>query len=119
MQIHKIALGVTKHLDFNVARALHVPLDQHRIVAKAVARLALAAGQRGRKIVRPVDRAHALAAAAGTGLDQDGVADAVGLALQQRRVLVGTVVTRHQRHASGGHQLFGFGFEPHGANGCR
>ena len=119
MQVDVVALGVAKHLDFNVARALQVLFDQHRIVAKAVARLALAAGQRGGKVLRLVNRTHALATAAGAGLDQHGIADAVGLALQQRRVLVGTVVAGHQRHAGGGHQLLGLSLQAHGANGGR
>ena len=42
VQMHHLAVAVPKHLDFYVARALHVFLDQHRIIAKAVAGFALA-----------------------------------------------------------------------------
>jgi hypothetical protein len=58
-------------------------------------------GQRGGELVGLVDRAHALAAAAGAGLDQHRIADARGLGCSSGRVLVGAVVARHQRHAGG------------------
>jgi hypothetical protein len=45
------------------------------------------------------------------------VADAVGLALQQRRVLVAAVVAGHQRHAGLLHELLGLGFEAHRLDG--
>jgi hypothetical protein len=41
-QVHAVAMRVAKHLDLNVARALHVLFDQHRVVAKAVDGFALA-----------------------------------------------------------------------------
>ena len=43
------------------------------------------------------DDAHALAAAAGAGLDQHRIADRIGLLLQEGRILVVPVVARHQR----------------------
>jgi hypothetical protein len=42
-------------------------------------RLALARGQRGGEILAFLDQTHALAAAAGRGLDQHRIADRVGL----------------------------------------
>jgi len=47
------------------------------------------------------------------GLDEHRVADPVGLALQQRRVLVLALVARHQRHARLGHEALGFGLQAH------
>ena len=117
-QINVIALAVAKDLDLNVARALHVFFNQHGAVAKAAYGLALAAGQGGGKVAGRLDNAHALAATARAGFDQHGVANAVGLALQKRRVLVGAVVAGHQRYASALHQLLGFGLQTHGANGA-
>ena len=118
-QIHVIAQGVAKHLNLDVARALHVFFDQHRVIAKAVDGLAPAGGQRRCKVRRVGHHPHALAAAAGTGLDQHRVTDGVGLALQQSRVLVGAVVAGHQRHPGQPHQALGLGFQPHGQNGGR
>jgi hypothetical protein len=116
-QVHVVALRVAEHLDLDVARALHVLLDQHRVVAEAVDGLALARGERRREVFRLVDRAHALAAAARTGLDEHRVADAVGLALQQLRVLVVAVVAGHQRHAGLFHQLLRLGLQAHRLDG--
>ena len=111
-------MRVAEHLDFDVARALHVFFDQHGIIAKAVGGFALATVQRGDEVFRLVHRAHALAAAARAGLDQHRVADAVGLFLQQRRVLIGAVVARHQRHLCRFHQSFGFGLQTHRVDGA-
>jgi hypothetical protein len=58
-------------------------------------------------------RAHALAAAAGAGLDQHRVADRLGLLLQENGVLVVAVVARRQRHAGSGPSAFlAADFEP-------
>ncbi len=59
------------------------------------------------------DDAHALAAAAGGGLDQHRVADLVRLLLQERRILVLAVVAGHQRHAGLLHQALGGRFVAH------
>jgi hypothetical protein len=112
-QVEALAMAVAEYLDLDVPRPRDVAFDQHRVVAEAVARLALAGGERGLELLGLVDDAHALAAAAGAGLDQHRVADAVGLSLQQRRVLVGTVVAGHQRHAGFLHQLLGLGLQAH------
>jgi hypothetical protein len=61
---------------------------------------------RPRSLAR-IHHAHALAAAAGAGLEQHRVADAVGLAAQQRGVLVLAVIAGHQRHRGLFHQLLG------------
>ena len=116
-QIDIVAVCVAKHLYLDVARALHILLDQHRVVAKTVDGFAFAGRERRCKFCCVVHGAHALAAAPGAGLDQDRVADGVGLALEQRRVLIRPVVTRHQRHTGQTHQPLGFGLEPHGFNG--
>jgi hypothetical protein len=41
-QIDVVALAVAKHLDLDVARALHILLNQHCVVTKAVDGLTLA-----------------------------------------------------------------------------
>ena len=113
-------MGIAKHLDLDMARALHVFFNQHSLVTKTVFGLALAAGQRGVKIFGFFDNAHAFAATACAGFDEHRVADGTGLALQQGRVLVGTVVAGYQGHPGRGHQAFGFCLQPHGVDGrCR
>ena len=113
-QVNIVALGVTKHLDFDMARALHVLFDQHRVIAKAVDGFTLARGQRAGKVLGLVDRAHALATTTRARLDQHRVTDAVGLALQQCFVLIAAVIAGHQRHAGFFHELLGLGLEAHG-----
>ena len=112
-QVDAVPLRVAEDLDLDVARALHVLLDQHRVAAEAVDRLTLATRERSGEVFASLDDAHALAAAARAGLDERGIADAVGLALQQRRVLVGAVVAGHQGHAGLFHQALRFGLQAH------
>ncbi len=81
-QVHIVAQCVTKDLNFNVARALYVLLNQHRIVAKTTGGFTLARGQGSGKVFRLFNRAHAFAAAACAGFDQNGVAYGIGFALQ-------------------------------------
>ena len=118
-KVHVVALGVAKHLDFDVARALHIFFDQHGVVAKAVDGFALARCQRGGKVLGLVHGTHTLATAARTGLDEHRVANAVGLGLKQSAVLVGTVVARHQGHTGLFHELLGLGLEAHVLDGRR
>ena len=115
-QVNVIAMAVTKHLNFNVARALNIFFDQHRVVAKAVFGFPLTRCQRSCKVLRLLDDPHALATAAGTGLDQHRVANLCRFVLQQASVLIGTVITRNQWHTSLFHQLLGGCLEPHGLN---
>ncbi len=117
-QVDHLALAVAEHLDFDVTRAQHIAFDQHMVAAEAVLGLALATGQRGGKVFGLVDAAHALAAAAGAGLDQHRVADARGLAGQQVGAVVVTVVAGHQRHAGGFHQRLGGRLAAHGGDGA-
>ncbi|MNM30557.1 hypothetical protein D3C81_411190 [compost metagenome] len=99
-----------------MARALDILLDQHVVVAERRGRLALAAGQRIDEVLAALDFAHALAAAAGAGLDQHRVADAVGLGAQELRRLLVAVVARRQRHAGLGHQGLGRALVAHRAD---
>jgi hypothetical protein len=115
-QINAIALLVEEHLNLDMPWLLHIALDEHRVIAKAVDGLALARGQRIVKLIGTQHRAHALAPATGTGLDEHRVADASSLALEHSGVLIGAVVAGHERHAGFFHQLFGCRLEPHRAN---
>ena len=50
-QIHAVAVRVAKNLNLDVAWALHILFNQHRIAAKTVARFALATGQGSGKVL--------------------------------------------------------------------
>src|SRR5437879_8435007 len=87
-QIYAVAMAVPEHLDFDVARPQNVFLDEHAIVAEARLRFAATRSQRVGESVRVLNDAHALAAATSRRLDQHGIADAVGFAAKQRRILI-------------------------------
>ena len=106
-QVYDVAKRVGEDLHFDVTRALQVLFDQHLVVAESTPRFALAGGECRGEVCGFFDNAHALAAAAGRGLDQHRVADLAGLLLQQGDVLIVTVIAGHQRHAGLLHQCFG------------
>ncbi len=89
-----MAVAVGEHLELDVPRSQQVLLHQHPVVAEAGRGLALAAGERGGEILVAIDAPHAAAAAAGAGLDEHRVAEAIGGLLQPPRVLVLAVVAR-------------------------
>src|SRR5581483_3410390 len=74
-QVDDVAVLVAQHLDLDVARVLDELLDEDAVVAEA--RLGLRAGEREALLglLRRVGDAHALAAAAGRGLDHHRIAD--------------------------------------------
>jgi hypothetical protein len=103
-QVHGVAVRVAEHLHFDVTRPRQVLLDQHAIVAEAARGLALARRERRREVLRALDHAHALAAAARARLEQHRVADPVGFAMQMGRRLVVAVIAGHERHRRRVHQ---------------
>ena len=84
---------------------------------KALIASRLARRQRGLEVGRRVDDAHALAAAAGAGLDQHRIADRRRpAACRNAGVLVVAVVAGHQRHAGLLHQRLRRRLRAHGAD---
>ena len=98
---------VAEDLYLDVARVDQAFLDQHAGIAKSLVGFSLRARQRLGKLRRRIDAAHAFAAAAGSGFQQHRVTNEIGLALQQRGVLILAVIARHQRHPGGFHQALG------------
>ena len=115
-QMHALAMRVREHLHLDMPRFVQILFQQHPVVAEAGFRLPPRRGQRRGEIRLPFDHAHALAAAAGGRLDQHRVADALGLAGEQRIVLGGAVIAGHQANTGLGHDAFGFGFGAHRTN---
>jgi hypothetical protein len=87
-EVDDVAVAVGEDLHLDVAPLLDVPLHQDRVVAERRRRLAPGRRDGVVEVRRLVDDAHALAAAAGRGLHEDGE-DHVG-----RRA----VGSRHDRH---------------------
>jgi hypothetical protein len=108
---------VAEHLDLDVARPDDRALEVHGVVAERAAGLALGAVERGGELGRALHQAHALAAAAGRGLDHHREADLVGRSQRGRSVgealAVGAVVARHHRRAGGAHRLPRLGLVAH------
>ena len=100
-----------------MARLLHEFLDQNGIIAKGGPGLAHGTGQRIGEILGRINLAHALAAAARHGLDQNGIADRIGGPRQMLWILVGPVIARNHRNARALHQHLGRILQPHLANG--
>ncbi len=78
VQVDHVAVRIAQHLDLDVARLLDELLDEHAVVAEAVARLVAARGEALEGFLVVEGHAQALAAAAGRGLDHHGVADVLG-----------------------------------------
>ena len=96
-----------------MSRFLDVAFQQHAVTAESVARFALAAFEIRQKFRGVAHDAHALAAAAVSGLDHQRVTDGVRFALQQVRRLVFAGVAGHHRHACGLHQFLRAGLAAH------
>ncbi len=109
-------MAIGEDLNFHMARLGDEFLDQHAVIAKCRLGFPARAVERGLEILSAIDAAHALAAAPGHRLDQHRIADAVGLLGQEIRVLIRTVIARHDRHARLLHQSLGTVLEPHGAD---
>ncbi len=84
-EIDDVAVLVAQHLDLDVARIGDEFLDEHAVVAEGGFRLRLGAGEAFLHFGFAVGDAHALAAAAGGGLDHHRVADFVGDLRSPRR----------------------------------
>jgi hypothetical protein len=74
-----VSLPVAEHLDFDMARTLDIGLGVDTAVAEIAFRLACRDARRLAQLAHRVNDAHALAAAARSGLDQQRKADRCGL----------------------------------------
>ena len=117
-QMHGVAVAIGEDLDFNVARAGEVAFHQHPVIAEAAAGFALGGGEAGGENGIALHNAHALAAAAGGGFDQHGIADFRCCRLQGWQILCRAVIAGHQRHAGLLHQRLGLRLAAHGADGA-
>ncbi len=112
-EIDDVAVLVAQHLDLDVAGIDDELLDEDAVVAERSLGLRLgeveALGDLGRRMRDP----HALAAAAGGGLDHHGVADLVGDLDRVLVVLDDAEITRHGRDLGLGGRLLGFDLVAH------
>jgi hypothetical protein len=100
-QADRIAQRVREDLDLDVPGPHDVALDEDVAVPERLLRLAPGGREALGELGGRVHRAHALAAAAVDGLDEDGIADPGGLLGEETWVLVGAVVARDTRDTGG------------------
>ena len=108
--------GIAEHLELDVARRIDVFLDEHPRIAERGLCLAPRGGERIVEIGVLVDPPHAAAAAARHRLDEHGIADLIGLSLEEGVRLDVAVIAGHDRHARLLHQRLGAVLEAHGAD---
>ena len=116
-EIDDVAVLVAEHLDFDVARIDDEFLDEHAVVAERGLRLRLRAREALRDLALRLGDAHALAAAAGRGLDHHRIADLVGDLHRVLLVVDHAEMARHGRDLGGGGGLLGFDLVAHRGDG--
>ena len=116
-EMNGIAMTVSKYLHLDVTRACNIFFDQNTRVAERTHGFPLRPLQCGIELGMAVYAPHAFAAAAGEGLDDDGISDFVSFLFEELRLLHLTVITRNNRYARFFHQRFGMMFEAHGTYG--
>ena len=126
--VHHVAVTVGKHLHLDVARPRYVLLHEHAVVAEGLGGLARRALDGRGKIFGALDDAHALAASAGRGFEQDGESDARRRIFPSHEVFKGKSRARHYRdacrlHGPLGHDLVahlldGVGWRPDEHESC-
>ena len=119
VEVNHIALAVAQHLNFDVARLQHVFLDEHAVVAKAVARFVAAAGETLQRFLVVGRHAQALAATTRRGLDHHRVTDVTGDLHCALGRFDGVVPTGNGVHFGFKRQLFRRDLVAHGRNRMR
>ncbi len=110
---------VAEYLDFDVARIDDEFLDEDAIVAEGRRSLGTRAGKTLDDFVGLIGDAHALAAAAGRGLQHDGIADRVGDPDRLLAVLDDAEMARHDADLGGRGEFLGFDLVAHRLDGAR
>ena len=110
-EVDHVAVAVGEHLHLDVATGLDVLLHEHGVVAEGSLRLASRGGEGLGVLVGSAHDAHALAATAGGGLDQDREVEGRGIRLHVvrrdhgdsrfHRDLAGRVLAAHLLHHAG------------------
>ena len=115
-EMHHVAVRVGHDLQLDMARAVQVFLDIHRVVAEAGPGLGAGDAPCLLDLVRALGHLHAAAAAAGGSLDQHRIADPCGDRARLVQVRHHTVRARHQRYAERGHGGLGLDLVAHHAD---
>ena len=117
VQIQNIAVAVADQLNFNMAGFFNKLLDEHPIIAKAVACLVTATREAFQRFLVVKSHTQALAAAACTGFNHDWVANTLGNFNCFFSAFNGLINTRNAIHPCGTGQLFRLNLVAHCSNG--
>ncbi len=118
-EMDDVAVLVAEHLDFDVARVGDEFFDEDTVIAERGLRLRLGAGEAFLHVGLTIGDAHALAAAAGGGLDHHRVADFLGDLDRLEVVADDAEMAGHGRHLGGGRRLLRLDLVAHGGDGLR
>ena len=112
-------MRVRQHLDLDMARLLYIFLDEDAAVAKGVFGLVHGRAEDLPEFLVGARDAHALAAAAGRGLDHDRVADPARARDGRPGIRDLARIARHHRHARALREALALDLVAHGGNGGR
>ncbi|MNE52398.1 hypothetical protein D3C80_1470680 [compost metagenome] len=118
VQIQAIAMLVGEHLNLDMARLEYVLLNQHSLITKGGQRFTLCGRQGLCEFAFLLDNLHAFATATCCGFQQNRVANTLGGSAEGFKILVVTVIARHQGHAGFLHQCLRCRLTSHGINGA-
>ena len=118
-EMHGIAMRVRQHLDLDMARFLHIFLDEDAAVAEGVFGLVHGRAEDLPELVVGAGDTHALAAAAGRGLDHDRVADPARARHSRLGIRDLARLARHDGHARALREALALDLVAHGGDGGR
>src|SRR5262245_28927408 len=116
MEVNGIAVPVGENLHLDVPWTSHIFFDENAGIAEGSLGFALSAFQRRIEVGMAVDAPHALAPAAGDGLDKNRVADLVRFLFEEFRLLPIAMVPGNDGYAGTFHQRLGPVFQSHGVD---
>ncbi len=116
-EVDGAAVGVGQHLHLDVPGPVDPAFEQQRVVAEGGAGHPARGLDLGLEVRRVADQPHALAAAAGRGLQQDGVADRGGGGREFGVGRGGVLAAGHHRDAGAVDGLLGIDLVAHQLDG--
>ena len=118
-QMHRITMGISENLNFDMARLGEEFLYQYTIIAKGRLSFALRRRQSRRKFACGTHAPHSLATTTSDRLNQDRIANLFRFLRQHIGILPFPMITRYHRHPGLDHQGLCCVFQSHRADRIR